>query len=80
VAADIAYKTISDAAVSVENEDVQVVISPLDIYQSENADTKNVTLRFTLIPATKTLSSADANIIVDTISAQVIAATKATII
>ncbi len=80
VAADMPYGALYAAAESVTNETVRVTISPLDIYQPEMSDTKNVTLRFTLTPSEKTLSSDETNKLIDVISEKVVSATKAKII
>ena len=80
VSADVAYKTIYDSAASVASEGVRVASTPIDIYQADSAPTKNITLRFTITPLTKTLSSDEANGIVDAISKSVVAATGAEII
>lgn len=80
VADDVPYGTLYAAAESVTHTAVRVAINLLDIYQPQASDTKNVTLRFTLTPTEKTLSSDEANKLVDVISEKVISATKANII
>ncbi len=80
VSGDTYYGALRRAAESYTNGDVYIGVGTVDIYKAENTDTKNITLRFTITPKAKTLSSADANAIVDDISQEVIAKTGAVII
>lgn len=80
VASDMAYSAIQDAALATKQKGVTVSMTPKAFYQADGADTKNITLRFTLVPYEKTLSSEEANAIIDIVSANVVAATGATII
>ncbi len=80
VVASTRYAAVRDAAEATTNDDVRIVIRPLDIYQSDGGETKNITLRFTLAPLHKTLSSEETNVIIADISQHVIDATKATIV
>lgn len=80
VQSDVRYSDIYDAATADTNDDVRITVSPLDIYQADGADRKNITLRYVLTPLDRTLSSDEANAIVDAISQKVITATNAAII
>lgn len=81
VAVETQYAAIYAAAkAAAMNDDVRIAISALDIYQAEGSSTKNVTLRYTLTPLAKTLSSDEANALISSVSDSVIAATHATII
>lgn len=77
---DVTYAEIYTAAELATHDDIRIAVTPLDIYQADGSQTKNITLRFTLTPLKKTLSSDEANAIIQIISQNVIAATKATII
>jgi phenylalanyl-tRNA synthetase beta chain len=76
VAAEVAYKDVLDAAASVTDEHTLITVQPMGIYQSENASEKNITLRFVLEPQAKTLTSDEANSLVDKITAKVISDEK----
>jgi phenylalanyl-tRNA synthetase beta chain len=80
VDSSVRYAEIFAAASEGKTDAVEVSVSPLDIYQPEGSDTKNVTLRFVLTPYDKTLASEEANKIVDAISKNVIETVKASII
>lgn len=80
VLAETPYSKVDDAARVTTRDDVKIAIAPKAIYQAEGSDDKNITLRFTLTPYQKTLSSDEANAIIDDISQNVVSATNATII
>lgn len=81
VSHDTHYALLHDAATEkTEAAGVAISFMPLAFYQAEGADTKNITLRYTLTPYEKTLSSDEANAIIKAVSDRVIAATGATII
>lgn len=73
------YSAIREAALATEDT-VTITIAPQAFYQAEGTDTKNITLRFTLTPYEKTLSSDEANQIIARLSQRVIDATGATVI
>lgn len=68
-------RTVHEALVG---ESTKIDVAPLDIYQPEMGDTKNVTLRFKLTPQDKTLASADVAAIVDKAVAKVVTELDAT--
>lgn len=70
------FKDIYDAATSVNDEDITVSVEPAGIYQSEGADDKNVTLRFTLEPKSKTLTADEANTLVNQVADRVVSDEK----
>lgn len=80
VATDTLYATIHAAALAGATDSIHIAIAPQAFYQAQDADTKNITLRFTLTPYEKTLSSDEANTLIDVVSARVVEATNATII
>ncbi len=75
---EVAYDRVFKAA-HIESR-MTIHVQPLDIYQADGDTTKNITLRFTLTPHDKTLTSDDAAAVIDTIVAQVVGATGARII
>lgn len=59
---------------------LETVVSPLDIYQPANVQTKNITLRIKLTSYEKTLTSDEVALVVGSIVTKVTAATNATVI
>jgi len=59
---------------------LDVTIAPVDIYQPEGGDTKNVTMRLTISSYDKTLSGDELTAAVDTVSQPVISTLGATIV
>lgn len=80
VASTTLYSSIQEAAISSDDMGVDITVAPQAVYQAEDADTKNITLRFTLTPYEKTLSSEEANALIDAISGRVIESTNATVV
>ena len=80
VASGVSYAEIHTAAQVIQSDDAVVTILPLDIYQPENSDVKNITLRFSLTPYQKTLSSEEANAVVESIAKNVCDATHAKVV
>lgn len=80
VASTVSYSSLQKAAVSSSDSGVDIVVAPQAMYQAQDADTKNITLRFTLTPYEKTLSSDEANALIDTISNRVIESTNAVVV
>ncbi|RYX78724.1 phenylalanine--tRNA ligase subunit beta [bacterium] len=62
------------------HETVIITVSPLDIYQSKGADTKNITVRIVISPSDKTLTNDEVTAIVNQLSESVIMATNAVIV
>lgn len=80
VVESVAYAAIYEAARGVSFQDVTLSIDTLDIYQASDSLTKNITLRFTLTPNLRTLTSEDVSTMITEINNAVIARTQATII
>jgi phenylalanyl-tRNA synthetase beta chain len=60
VSSDTLYAKVASAAREVlTNESLETSVEPLDIYQAENSDTKNITIRIKLTSHEKTLTSSD---------------------
>ncbi len=81
VASSVPYAAIADAAHrALDQTDLTTSLVPVDIYQSDDADVKNVTLRYGFVSYERTLTSDEINTIVNGINEQVIAATAARVI
>ena len=77
----VAYADIVTAAESaLELETIESSISPVDIYQSEDISTKNITIRIKLVAHDRTLTSDDATRIVDEAIKKVCEQTNATVV
>lgn len=75
------YNEILDVMQSgTNNEDVKIEIAPLDIYQPNEGDTKNITVRLTLTASDKTLSGSEVTQLTDGLAAAVIEKLGATIV
>lgn len=78
---DISYKQIIDAAnIALDNVQMETNISPVDIYQPENDDTKNITIRIRLVSRDHTLNSEEVISVISSVIESVIAETCATVI
>jgi phenylalanyl-tRNA synthetase beta chain len=78
---EITYSQIIDATRSAaEKLAVRVTFGALDIYQPEDRQTKNITIRIQVTSTEKTLTGAEVNDYMDTIGKEVITTTQATII
>lgn len=78
---DITYRQIIDATNdALINIDLETLISPVDIYQLENGDTKNITIRIKLVAADHTLSNDEVNRVIDVVIDSVVSTTGATVI
>jgi phenylalanyl-tRNA synthetase beta chain len=81
VADNIRYDQIIDAVEQVLNDiNLEIVISPLDIYKSDNSDTKNITVRAKIISHDHTLTGDEISNAVNIIIESVIANTDAVVI
>ncbi|MBC7565107.1 phenylalanine--tRNA ligase subunit beta [Candidatus Saccharibacteria bacterium] len=81
VAADVAYGQVYGAAkIAVTDSSLSIVVKPLDIYQPESGDTKNVTLRFTLGSYEKTLTGDEVNKVMADLTEKVKTATHGKVI
>jgi phenylalanyl-tRNA synthetase beta chain len=62
VSSELAYGNIIEAlSESTKSIDLDVSITPIDIYQSEGSNTKNITVRIRLTPHNRTLTSEEAS-------------------
>ena len=77
----VLYSQIIDAInVALENIKLEVVISPVDIYQLDKITTKNITIRIKMIAQDHTLTSDEVNDVVKLITASAISKTQAIVI
>ncbi len=66
VAKDVRYADLeASVRAALPAGSVAAAVEPLDIYQPDSGDTKNVTFRITLTPAEKTLSGEDVAAVID---------------
>jgi phenylalanyl-tRNA synthetase beta chain len=81
VGQQVVYGAVIDAASTALNETgLDVAVSPLDIYQAEGSDAKNVTIRIKLTSHDKTLTGDEVTVIMQTVADKVTAATDAKVI
>ncbi len=81
VAQSVSYQQIIDAAVGTLKDSALITsIEPVDIYQPEQGDTKNITIRIKLGSYDKTLSGEDVNSVITTLSDKVVKDLSATVI
>jgi phenylalanyl-tRNA synthetase beta chain len=81
VASEVSYQTVFDAArEAVEASGLITTVAPLDIYQPESGETKNITLRVGLGSYDKTLTAEDANTVMQTVTTKVTEMTGGTVI
>lgn len=81
VARDVTYASVYEAVTDgVQKSGITSFITPLDIYQPQDAETKNVTIRIRLIPTEKTLTGEEIAIIVDGLTKNVVDRLGATVI
>lgn len=75
------YSDITEAAFgALPGDDYETAIEPVDIYQGEGDEVKNVTVRISLAAHDRTLTADEATTIVDQVISAVIARTDATVI
>lgn len=68
VSNDVHYSAVVDSAVTALNETGLITsVQPLDIYQAEGSDTKNITIRIQLTSYDKTMTSEEVGEVMDTI-------------
>ncbi len=66
VSQNVSYAELEVAAhQALPDKSITALIQPLDIYQPDTGDTKNITFRIRLTPHDKTLSGSDVSVIVD---------------
>jgi phenylalanyl-tRNA synthetase beta chain len=80
VASSVSYADVMAAATAaLEGAGLETSLTPLDIYQPEDGETKTITLRVSLTPFDRTLTSDDASTVMNQISKQVSDTTGATV-
>ena len=76
VATSVSYQQVySVAKTALDQSNIRITISPLDIYQPESGETKNITLRVTLGANDKTLTGKEIHTIMAEVTDKVTAAT-----
>lgn len=81
VSKNITFSQIIDSINTVlMNIPLETYLSPVDIYQPESGETKNITIRVKITAHDHTLTSDEVATIIESIIASVMAATKATVI
>jgi phenylalanyl-tRNA synthetase beta chain len=81
VAADVPYDAVESAALEgLEVANIDTTVKPLDIYQPEAGDTKNVTLRILISPRTATLTGSETAAIMQKLADHVTSKLGATIV
>lgn len=71
VKSDVSYQQVIDSASEGLSTDLQTTIEPLDLYQPEDGETKNITIRIKLVSYEKTLKSEEVNSVIEQVSAHV---------
>jgi phenylalanyl-tRNA synthetase beta chain len=78
---DVTYaEIISSVQASLNDSELQITITPIDIYQPEDGQTKNVTVRIRLTPTGHTLNADEINTVIKTVIDHVITTVHATVI
>jgi len=77
---EVSYGRIIATMKTVQRDEVKLSLAPLDIYQPDDEVTKNITVRVTLAPQLKTLSSEEAQHILDDVASRVVSELGATVI
>lgn len=81
VAESVNYDQITDVvAATLVDDEYETSVEPVDIYQGEGAEVKNVTIRISLAAHDRTLTADDASTIVDRVVTAVIAQTNAVVV
>jgi phenylalanyl-tRNA synthetase beta chain len=76
VSTDVAYAQVYDAAKNaLKEQSLRATVTPLDMYQPESDDAKNVTLRFTLGSHDRTLTGEEVNAVMATVTEKVMTET-----
>lgn len=75
------YEAVVSAATNtLGNDDIEYAVLPVDIYQSKDSSTKNITVKIKLIPHKRTLTSEDTAHIMNGVVESVIQATGAKVV
>lgn len=78
---DTTYQQIIDATRTVQpTADIDLVVSPVDIYQPDAGSVKNITIRLKLTSSSRTLTGEDVTEVSTAVTDAVIAATNATVV
>ncbi len=80
VSNDTSYDQLFIAASKISKENIDIHIEPVDFYKTNDSDTKNITIRVGIVADDRTVSGAEANEIIQEISASVISVTNATVV
>lgn len=81
VESDVAYARIVTSALdALADSEILSAIHPVDIYQSADTSTKNITIRLRITPTNRTLQSDEITKYVDNVTKSVISETKATVV
>jgi len=76
VSTDVAYAQVYDAAKNaLKEQSLRATVTPLDMYQPESGETKNVTLRFTLGSHDRTLTGEEVNAVMADVTEKVMTET-----
>ena len=77
VATSVPYQQVYGATkAALDQSNIRIIISPLDIYQPESGETKNITLRITITACDKTLTGNEIHTIMAEVTDKVTAATQ----
>jgi phenylalanyl-tRNA synthetase beta chain len=81
VTSDVTYQQVYDAAKgALTDSALRITVTPLDIYEPESGETKNITLRFTLGSYDKTLTGDEVNKVMADVTDKVTTATNGKVI
>lgn len=81
VATKVPYQSITDAiSLALKEVTLDWQVTPVDIYQSDDLTSKNITVRLQLADCEKTLTGEDTNAVIDAVTKAVVKATKASVI
>ncbi len=81
VSRDTKYVDVENAvAENLKDSNLETIVTPLDIYQPESGDTKNITLRIRLTSHEKTLTGDDVAEVMDSLAQDVTSKLNATVV
>lgn len=81
VAADVTYEKVYNAAkVALSESTLRTTVAPLDIYEPESGETKNIALRVTLGSYEKTLTGDEVNKVMAEVTEKVVTATHGKVV
>ncbi len=77
----VTHAQVVDAAkLALREVELESVITTVDIYQADNGETKNITLRIRLTAGDRTLTSEEVAVIISALTEEVVTATSATVV